>query len=175
MVTRTQAEYIAIALSRVVTAAVLLCGLVSCGFQLRGQVDLPDGISSLYLRTTDQRLHDELALLLEAGGANLVENADEADAVLEVGDGSFRQRVLSVDPQTGKPREYQLGYVVTFSFKPRTGPAVAEGEEVRLVRDLLFDDEAVIGKLEERTTLYAEMRRDAAQQILLRLRVRMTP
>jgi LPS-assembly lipoprotein len=120
-------------------------------------------------------LTEELTLLLEAGGASLVSNAEEADAVLEVGGESFSQRVLAVDPQTGKAREFQLGYVATFSFKPRTGPTVVDGEEVRIVRELLFDDEAVLGKLEERSTLYSEMRRDAAQQILLRLRVRMTP
>ena len=105
----------------------------------------------------------------------MVADAEEADAVRDVGPESFSERILSLNPETGKASEYQLGYVVTFSLKPNTGPAIVDGERVQLVRDLLFDDAAVIGKTEERSTLFAEMRRDAAQQIVLRLRARMPP
>ena len=154
---------------------VVSISVTSCGFRLRGQVDLPEGINTLHLRTPDRLLTEELTLLLEAGGASLVGDAGEADAILDVGPESFSERILSINPETGKASEFQLGYVVIFSFKPNTGPAIVDGERVQLVRDLLFDDEAVIGKQEERSTLYAEMRRDAAQQILLRLRARMTP
>jgi outer membrane lipopolysaccharide assembly protein LptE/RlpB len=41
---------------------------------------------------------------------------------------------------------------------------------VSLVRDFTYDPEAIIGTSREEAVLYVEMRRDAAQQILYRLR-----
>jgi len=47
---------------------------------------------------------------------------------------------------------------------------VLGSQSVSLLRDYVFDPDAVIGKSREEGVLREEMRRDAAQQILRRIR-----
>ena len=55
-------------------------------------------------------------------------------------------------------------------MRDNAGKAVVENERMQIVRDYVFDVDAVIGKSRERGVLYAEMRRDVALQIFNRIR-----
>jgi len=133
--------------------------LTSCGFHLRGSVQLPPELDDMAVRdaggTTD--LLPELKSRLKNEGINLNATAE----------------VLSVD-SSGRAQEYGLSYSVRFSLKKRD---VAGKESVvwlneqtiTLTRDLRFDSGAVLGTENEQSQLRKEMRRDAVLQILQRL------
>tara|TARA_B100000676_G_scaffold312551_1_gene387338 strand:+ start:3506 stop:4009 length:504 start_codon:yes stop_codon:yes gene_type:complete len=148
----------------------LLLGLLSgCGFQLRGSADL-QGLKSVRIDTGSTILRDELAVFLEDGGVVLVDDKKaQVDAVLSAYDENYQRRVLSVDSNTGKAREYELAYTVKFNLVDGDGEALVSEQRVRLVRDFVFDEDAVIGKSREEDVLRREMRRDAVQHILRRL------
>ena len=150
----------------------LLLGLLSgCGFQLRGSADL-QGLKSVRIDTGSTILRDELAVFLEDGGVVLVDDKKaQVDAVLSAYDENYQRRVLSVDSNTGKAREYELAYTVKFNLVDGDGDgeALVSEQRVRLVRDFVFDEDAVIGKSREEDVLRQEMRRDAMQRILRRL------
>ena len=148
---------------------VVLTGLFSaCGFHPRGVATLPDGARALYLEAPTV-LHDELSVYLADGGAVFVASADVADVVLKIIGENFDHRTLSVDPDTGKEREFELTYAVTFLARKLDGSLLLKRQKVTLLRDYVFDADQVLGKSREQNTLRAEMRRDAAQQILTRL------
>ena len=75
-----------------------------------------------------------------------------------------------MDPNTGRAREFEIAYIANFSVRDNAGKAVVENERMQIVRDYVFDVDAVIGKSRERGVLYAEMRRDVALQIFNRIR-----
>ena len=148
---------------------VMLAGLLSsCGFHLRGVSTLPDGARSLYL-SAPAALRDELSVHLSDGGATFVDAADTAEVTLRIVKEDFDRRTLSVDPDTGKEREFELTYAVTFEARRQDGSALLKRQTVTLLRDYIFDSDQVLGKSREQNTLRSEMRRDAAQQILTRL------
>lgn len=144
-------------------------GLNACGFHLRGSPPFPDDARSVYLKTTNDLLFDELAVYLRDSGATIISGEEGADAVLDLSQERFTKRTLSVDPDTGKEREFELSYSVSFELRKTDGTVLVEHQTVSLVRDYLFDADQVIGKSREQNALKNEMRRDAAQRILTRL------
>lgn len=151
----------------VLFAAMAMAG---CGFQLRGSVDLP-GLETVRVTGAGATMREELAVFLREGGVKVTDEATrDADAELSLTDEQMKRRVLSIDPRTGKPREYELAYSVNFQLVDAKGTALVRRQTVRLVRDFVFDVDAVIGKSREEGVLRTEMRRDAVQQIIRRLR-----
>lgn len=152
-------------------AVALVAGLSGCGFHLRGAASLPEAIQVVAVRAPSLAVREEIAVFLEDGGVRVVDaGADvNADAVLSVFQEAYERRVLSVDPNTGKAREFELAYIFDFSFIDREGKALVKPQSVRLVRDFVFDEDAVIGKSREEGVLREEMRRDAVQQLIRRL------
>lgn len=149
-------------------AALAALHLNGCGFQLRGDVALPEDIRTVHVSASDA-LRDELQIFLEGGGIELSKTKTGADASINVTSESFNRRVLSVDPNTGKEREFEIAYTVAFNVVRANGAPVISGQAINLLRDYVFDPDSVIGKSREEGVLYEEMRRDAAQQLLRRL------
>lgn len=120
-------------------------------------------------------LRDDLLLMLEGGGVTVAPDGAEADARITVTGERFDKRVLSVDAATGKEREFELAYTVSFSVSRRDGEAVIRDGSVNLLRDYVFDPEAIIGTSREEDLLREEMRRDAAQQLMRRVEAAFNP
>ena len=81
--------------------AVLLAAVVAagCGFQLRGAIELPADVKTVYVSTNDQ-LSPFVAQLrqeLKATGAVLAAAPEGADAVVRVLEDRTGRRVLSVN------------------------------------------------------------------------------
>ncbi len=156
-------------LSRLAIILLCLATLSACGFSLRGRAPLPSGINAVHLQAGSAALRNHLRLALEANGARIVVEKKTADATLIIAAESFDRRVLAVDPGTGKSREFELVYNLNFHFSGRDGKALLATQQLKLRRDFVFDDDAVIGKSREEGVLIEEMRRDAASQIMRRL------
>lgn len=149
-----------------VLAAVLLLG--ACGFRPRGVVELPPELREFYVEAP-AAVADELEVFLDAGGARLTDERARADAVISVHSEAYHRRVLSVDPTTGKEREFELVYTVSFAVARDDGSMLLVPQTLKLRRDYVFDADAVIGKGREESVLRDEMRRDAAQSIVRRM------
>nr|VFK48748.1 MAG: LPS-assembly lipoprotein [Candidatus Kentron sp. TC]VFK52635.1 MAG: LPS-assembly lipoprotein [Candidatus Kentron sp. TC]VFK65082.1 MAG: LPS-assembly lipoprotein [Candidatus Kentron sp. TC] len=142
--------------------------LTGCGFHLRGSFVLPNGISSLYIQAP-MHLANELAVLLESNGIIVASASNDADAILRVEREAYDKRTLSVDSDSGKEREHELVYVIFYRVLKSNGEELIPQQTVNLVRDYVFDEDAVLGTSQEEGILYQEMREDAAWQILRRL------
>nr|VFK13102.1 MAG: LPS-assembly lipoprotein [Candidatus Kentron sp. LFY] len=148
-----------------IIAASLLTG---CGFHLRGNFTLPDSMSSLYIQVPTH-LANELMVLLEGNGIAIAPDRDAANAILVVEQESFDKRTLSVDSKSGKEREHELAYTISYRVLATDGRELLPKRTINLVRDYVFDESAVLGTTQEEGVLYKEMRQDAAHQILRHL------
>lgn len=143
--------------------------LTACGFQLRGADVLPPDVGRLFL-AAPSALRNEVSVFLEGGNTELVEDRALADVVLSMTKPRYDRRVLSVDPNTGKEREFQLSFTVDVSANSAAGRTILEPKPVTLLRDYVFDPEALIGSNTEEALLRVEMRRDLVRQVLYQLR-----
>ena len=148
--------------------ALSIAAATGCGYQLRGAVSLPPGLDAIHVAGPSE-IGTALTRVLDSGGARVQSTGDSARAVLRLGNERFSRRVLSIDPNTGKEREFELAYQVTFQVTAADGEELVPGQTVSLLRDYVFDANAILGKSREENVLRAEMRRDAAAQIVRRI------
>ena len=147
--------------------------LTGCGFHLRGDGFSTSSLSALppvYLQSGNPQggVMVELQRHGHQRGARFTTDSSEAEMALNIGAENFERRVLSVG-STGKVREFALHYSVSFSVLDKEGKELMT-DSLKLVRDYRFDETQVLGKEAEENQLRQDMLRDAAQQIMRRLR-----
>ena len=150
--------------------AILVLGLVTaaCGFQLRGQAKLP--FETLYVAIPDMSpLGTELKRNIIAGThTKLARDPAGAQAILSVTSEERGKSILSFDT-AGRVREFQLRYVLAFRVHDAKGREYLPRSEIRITRDISFNDAQVLAKEQEELLLYRDMQSDMVQQILRRL------
>jgi LPS-assembly lipoprotein len=150
--------------------AILVLGLVTaaCGFQLRGQAKLP--FETLYVAIPDMSpLGTELKRNIIAGThTRLARDPAGAQAILSVTSEERGKSILSFDTG-GRVREYQLRYRLSFRVHDAKGRDYLPQREIRLTRDVPFNNSRVLAQESEELLLYRDMQTDMVQQILRRL------
>ena len=106
--------------------------------------------------------------MLTRNGARVTTNLDEATATLRILSETFDRRVLSVG-RTATEKDYELVYTVSFSALAKNNAWSADAQEIRLTREMKFDEAQVLAKTAEQDQLRNVMVQDAARQILVRL------
>lgn len=152
---------------RLVPLLLILLMIQSCGFHLRGELNLSKNLSPIFIEpNTSFVLYREIQSLLNANGISSTDDVEAANAQLVLVSERRERDVLSVD-SNGRAREYRLKYTVMFSFKAED--INIEREKVVLSRSLLFGTDTVLAVENESEVLYREMQLDASRLILLKL------
>lgn len=165
-----------LALKRIQATFMITLALLvgACGFHLRGSVELPPVLRVTYLKADDSfsGMAFDLRNELKAAGAEIAEQPEGATAVLNIISQRSDQRVLSVG-STGKASEYELFNEIAFSLESPQGEILLAAQTVRVKRDLVFDQNALLGKVSESERIRREMRRSLARQVITRIQVGM--
>ncbi len=149
-------------------AATLCLLLASCGFHLRGAAPLP--FETLYISGSPS-FATQLARGIRAGSnTRVVSNPKEAQVTLQVV-GEQNDRVILSLSGSGRVREIQLRYRISYRLTDSESRELLPTTEVQLKRDLSYSDTDVLGKEQEEALLVRDMRNDAVQQVLRRLQV----
>jgi LPS-assembly lipoprotein len=150
---------------------VLLIGISSCGYQLRGtQPDYLSNISSIYIIDSNASpVTNEIRTQLSLSGISITSATGDPEYTLEISSQSIVQSVLSVSAITGKVEEYQILLRVRMSVRDKEKNDLLSNQLISLTRDYAFDDQAVLGSAAERQLLTNEMIKQAALQIVRRL------
>ncbi len=149
----------------------LLIGLVAgCGFHLRGSTPLPPGMAVTYLQGAEgSALRFELESTLIASGVALAPQRGDGIALLTLQREKLSSRVIALDSQ-GRASGRTLTLQLRFSMVDGDGRQLAMNEPLRVERDFTFDPDEVLAGGEWESRLRREMYRQAAQQIVRRLR-----
>jgi len=146
--------------------AVLVAGLAGCGFKLREAAKLP--FSTVYVPGSGGIALDLKRNIRAGTDAKVVDNAKSAQAVMQF-TREERQKVILSLTATGRVREFQLRYIVSFRVVDNKGNDYVPLSTIRLTRDVTFNDAEVLAKESEDQLLYRDMQNDMVQQIMLRL------
>lgn len=152
-------------------AALLGAALGGCGFQLRGQANLPPEMARTYIKIgpgAGPDLATGLRRALTTNGVTVVDDPKAATATLEVSNEAVRRRVIVKGPG-GTAQEYELYYDVTAAVTRANGTPLLPAETFHQSRDLQYDEAAVLGRDSGETLARRDMRQDAAWALLRRL------
>lgn len=157
--------------ARLLIGTALVVVLQSCGFHLRGEVELPPEIHQLAIDdvTTTSQIATELKIQLRRHDIKLLDNIDDAKLIIVIDRERHQRRVMTVSPE-GQVQEFELIYLVNYSIHNKDNQeASISNQNLTIRRGLRFDETAVLGKTSEETRLQQDMVRAAAGQILRRL------
>jgi len=149
-------------------ALVFVLVLAGCGFQLRGTASLP--FDTLYMPgTTGGGIALDLKRNIQSGTrTTVVDDPKTAQAVLDFVQ-ELREKVILSLAATGRVREYQLRYTVSFRVHDGKGGEFLPVNTIQLTRDITFNDSEVLAKETEEQLLYRDMQFDMVQQVMRRL------
>lgn len=152
-------------------AALLLAG---CGFQLRGQAQLPPELSVTYVQsqqaigTPPGVLSRKLRMLLASNGVTVARDPAQATAIITILREGSGRRTVAADRFDVK-REYFLVYDALYEVRLANGRMLIPAEGVNANRAVLFDENRVLGFEAAQESLVDSMAEDLAWQILRRL------
>lgn len=150
---------------RTLILSALALSLAACGFQLRGNAQLP--FASAYVDASNSAIARGLRQALIAQG-KLAEQATGAPVIIRL-DGEKREKNILSLSGSGKVREYRIESRITLSARDTSGKELIAPGEIILTRDMAYDDQQTLAKELEETELYRAMDRDTLTQILRRL------
>jgi len=143
--------------------------LGGCGFQMRGDWQLPPTMKQTVMSGGNQVLYDNLQREFLAASASLTRpQGNIQTAHLSILQSQMDRRVLSIDNQ-GKVIEYEIYYLLRFKLLDENGNQIVPEQQINMTRDFPFAATAVIGASQEEALQRKDMYRDMAQQIMRRI------
>lgn len=151
-------------------AVVLVLVLAGCGFQLRGAANLPEEMSTTWVKVPDptSAFARELELLLRGNGVTLAEGPGEGVAELRITRERITRRALTISGDA-RVREFELVFDLQFSLVDSFGEVLLGPESLRLERDFRFDEQEILGATTEEEMLREDLRRSMASALIRRL------
>lgn len=148
-------------LSLTLLAAVSLAG---CGFQLRGSYQLPPQLQQATIAAPQfSEVAEQVRERFALAGVEVLPTSNADTTAIEILRDSLTRRTLSLSA-SGQVAEYELIYTVDYLL--RAPNKAAKSLQVEVFRDYQDDPNFALAKTREREVLVAEMRAQAAQQLL---------
>jgi LPS-assembly lipoprotein len=139
--------------------------LAGCGFRLRDFETPVLAQESLALSGVDSELMRLAGERLDAAGTHV---HDDAELVLNLGDETFRERRLGVlDSGT---REHELDLSVPFSVQRRDGAYLLDQQRLEASTRFMVNDDNPLSNEDLRDEAMQQLRQQAVQQLMDRLR-----
>ncbi len=144
--------------------------LVACGFQLRGEAQLPAVMDRTWLQYADDSsgFVQNLTRHLRANGVEVIDQPDERAATLQIVSERMRREPLTITGQA-RVREFLLMFDVEFELRDGLGNVLIERERLQLTRDYSFDEQEILAAQREQEFLEADLRRAMTVRLLHRL------
>jgi len=149
-----------------VFGVVLTVLLAGCGFQLRGESQLP--FSSAFVEASNNSLLAPPLRQALAAQQKLAPNMESAPIRIRLLEERREKNILSLSGG-GKVREYRLVYKVTLKVMDDMGNDLMSPIELQQIRDFSYDDALILAKDAEEASLKRAMLQDTLQQALRRL------
>ncbi len=140
--------------------------LAACGFQLRGVANL--SFKSVFVQGSTLSISRELNQSFKTNGIQVMNSIEDAELLIEMLNETNEKRILSLSGG-GVVREYELNYRVSFRTRDPASETWSAPQTVQARRDFSYNDNALLGKLDEENKLNTDMRSDAVREIMRRL------
>jgi LPS-assembly lipoprotein len=130
---------------QVIAMLLIAMTLSACGFELRGRAAIP--FQTVHVEAPGfSAFANDLERAIRTGSkTRIVENRDEAEAVVQIVGESQEKLILSLT-SGGKVSEFDLRYRVAYRVTDRAGTDLASPGEIVLRRVMTYDDTQVLAR-----------------------------
>lgn len=152
-----------------IAALGLLLLLGGCGFQLRGEADLPQEMSKTQIVVDDQysTLARRVMTMLQQNGVQFVDGA-QATAILEIPENRVVTNVLTIG-NNARVQEYRISHTVKFRLIDAEGNEMLPMQTLVQTREISFDEQAILATSREQEYLKEDLAENLARLLVTRL------
>ena len=124
---------------------------------------------SVYIQASDPLVVLDIKRRIQASSKTIVlDSPNDSQAILHILNARKRKVILSVSG-SGRVREFQLLYSISFKVTDKKGREVAPISNIEIKRVLPFSDSAFLASQMEEKLLVKEMKKDAILKMMDRL------
>ena len=124
---------------------------------------------SLYIQASNPSVTIDIKRRIEASSKTAVlDSQKDAQAILVIESAELQKKILSVSG-TGRVREYQLRYTISFRVNDQRGREIVPDTKIEVNRVLPYSDSAILSAGAEEKMLLKNMKKDAILKLMDRL------
>ena len=145
--------------------------LSSCGFHLRGMIDMPSWLNhvAVIVEQANSSVGTDIVKYFHSYHVDAcLGQPGTAKFWLIIEQDKFEERIVSVSSST-TPRQYELIYTVIFKLVKAKGQEIIPSSKIIVNRQATINSNRILGSTQEEELLKNEIRRDAAIQIINRI------
>lgn len=150
--------------------------LTSCGFHLRGLINLPPDFKSVTIVNQNQEINpafiQTLKAVINAQHVKIEDNHHKSQYFIILEQNRFNQVLTNVAAST-VPRQYQLSYSIQFQFTDANGKELMPAQTITILREVTINNDRILGSKFESELIEQEMHQNAALQLLARISKRL--
>ena len=153
-------------MKNLITIFILMLFCTSCGFHLRGRLELPQQVHAVYIESTSpyDPFVDQLRNEFKSRDVVIAKAAAQAPLTLTIVQIIFTQALTGISANT-QVRTYSLAYSVAFEIKDRHGKIVYGPQFVSTTAPYMTSDAQLLGDVQVRNLLKKQMQRELIAQI----------
>lgn len=155
-------------ITRTAFLLLLATAVTACGFHLRGNIPLSEGIKNMYVVGPDGTFKDQLERILTRAGAELAVDQASADVIVNVTRASVTRTVGTLD-ERGKANSYNLLFTVKYSLDDIEGQKIRKPATLKESRRYNFDPALIVQTESEEAELLDDMEEQASLRIVRQL------
>jgi LPS-assembly lipoprotein len=144
--------------------------LSACGFHMRGEAKLPQGMQHVYVQVSDpfSPLKRDLEAALTRSGATLENKPGDGIADVTISALSLAPIVRSVGANAFV-NEFSMVYHVELAITGADGKTLLPKQVIEHSREFTFDQSQAIGTSAEQDVIKKEMERDMVQSVMRKI------
>lgn len=146
--------------------------LSACGYHLRGAVDLPEDLRSVYISGASTALHNQFRIALESSSVQLVPSQAAAATVITISNEDILKRDVSLGAG-GRANQFSLEYRLNYEVTDAKGNVLLNSQSVQVRREYFNNQIDVLAKDNEEQTIRGEMYQQAVRSMLNQVRTRL--
>lgn len=155
---------------RIAAIAIVVLALSACGFQLRGEAQLPADLQRVHVAVSDpfSPLKRDVEAALARSGATVESAPGEHVAQVTLSAVSLGPVVRSVGANA-TVNEFAMVYHIELSIRGSDGKTLLPPQTIEHSRDYTFDQTQAIGSNAEQDEIKKGMERDMVQAIMFKI------
>jgi LPS-assembly lipoprotein len=143
--------------------------LSACGYHLRGALDVPSEMKSVYIEGASEQLLEQFRKALQSSNVQLVTARADAGAIIVVSNEENLKRSLSLGA-SGYANQFGLEYRLNYEITDKNNKPLVKSQSVDIKREYFNNQQLILGKDNEELVIYNEMYQQAVRTMINQVR-----
>jgi LPS-assembly lipoprotein len=143
--------------------------LSACGYHLRGAIDLPSELKTVYLEGASGQLREQFKKAIETSAVQLVDTRAAAGTVIVVSNEDTLKRALSLG-SGGRANQFGLEYRLNYEVTDTNNNPIVKSQPIEIMREYFNDQQLILGKDNEELVIRNEMYQQAVRTMINQIR-----